>query len=86
MNIVGFANDRTARELAGNSEKYQKLNKNLTSRCICIITPSGTSNAGKYISNFERSDFKITKLKMLYMNSMDVRKYFNEFIDCVDIV
>ncbi|VDL59947.1 unnamed protein product [Hymenolepis diminuta] len=84
--IVGFANDRTERELAGNSEKYQKLSKNLTSRCICIITPSGTSNAGKYISNFERSDFKIIKLKMLYMNSMDVRKYFNEFIDCVDIV
>eukprot|EP00108_Taenia_solium_P004380 TsM_000371200 transcript=TsM_000371200 gene=TsM_000371200 len=72
--IVNFADDFTAKALAGNSE-----------RCVCIISPSGTCNAGKYIASLEDRGFKIINLKILYLNNMDVRKYFADFCECKDL-
>nr|CDS19152.1 non metastatic cells 7 protein expressed [Echinococcus granulosus] len=72
--VTNFANDFTAKALAGNSE-----------RCVCVISPSGTCTAGKYITSLEDQGFKIINLKVLYLNNMDVRKYFGGFCECKDL-
>ncbi|BHF68316.1 Nucleoside diphosphate kinase 7 [Sparganum proliferum] len=69
--IVDFGDEFTAKVMAGNSE-----------RCVCIISPSGTCKAGTYVSDLEKNGFKVINIKMLYLSSMEVRKYFANEVEC----
>ncbi|VDD74977.1 unnamed protein product, partial [Mesocestoides corti] len=71
LRIVQFADEFTSNALSGNSE-----------RCVCIISPLGTCSAGKYIGQFEDNGFKIVNLKLLYLDSTDVRTYFSNSLEC----